>query len=293
MGLRFVLENQFLQLDHYPAFFQVMSGSGMGLACSGEVSDAAFYFLAEKELLSNAEYLRSVGIVAYFRFKDGIVAFLDGVRRGPMKFFNDLSSRSGPFKLELERRSSSGATFLDVHVHKPRFFEDGGPLEFRVHVKPTSQWTPLSELSLHHPRVHAAWPRAMEMRFRRLCKRSVAADEFVSQFRAQMYQAGHRHANNLSATSPASTSPARYLSHSIPVLYLVLPFYSQWHRSSVASVVHNLKRVWAPRLGFRVAISWRLGDQHLVQRLKQGRASITMDALSHKIVYHLEDGRGR
>ena len=131
------------------------------------------------------------------------------------------------------------------------------------------------------------------MRFRRLCKRSVAADEFVSQFRAQMYQAGHRHANKLSATVPASTSPARYLSHSIPVLYLVLPFYSQWHRSSVASVVHNLNQVWAPRLGFRVAISWRLGDQHLVQRLKQGRASITMDALSHKIVYNLEDGRGR
>ena len=42
MGLRFMLENQFLQFDHCPAFFQVMSGSGMGLACSGEISDAAF-----------------------------------------------------------------------------------------------------------------------------------------------------------------------------------------------------------------------------------------------------------
>ena len=50
--------------------------------------------------------------MAYFRFKDDIIAFLDGPNNNPDLFFATLSRESSPFTLELESVAPSEVAFF-------------------------------------------------------------------------------------------------------------------------------------------------------------------------------------
>ena len=74
--MRFELECTGGVLNH----FICQIGSGMGLTASGEISDAAFYELAERELVTPAE-MRQAGIISYNRFKDDILILVNSLDR--------------------------------------------------------------------------------------------------------------------------------------------------------------------------------------------------------------------
>ena len=263
-ALTFILENQFVEVPGFDILWQVVSGSGMGMICSGEVSDAAFYFPAESSHLSNRSFVESVGLVAYFRFKDDIIAFLDGPNNNPDLFFATLSRESSPFTLELESVAPSEVAFLDVFLSKR---PETSKFSYWVHEKRTSQWTPLGEDSLHAPSVHRAWPVAMARRFFRLCSSPSLAQQHVSRFVGRLRAAG--------ASSPIlhAVAQARHPTINTPrdklgdAIYLVVPFFRQWQQAGLPRVLRRLNMRWSGATGLELHLSWRLGDSHLVQKL--------------------------
>ncbi|CAK0789140.1 unnamed protein product [Prorocentrum cordatum] len=93
----------------------------MGIICSGVVSNAASYFPAENTLLSNRTFVQSVGLVTYFRFKDDIIAFLDGPNNNPDLFFGDAEQRVVTFHLGARKCGSvGGGTFRCVSFQTAR-----------------------------------------------------------------------------------------------------------------------------------------------------------------------------
>ena len=280
-ALRFILENQFVQLYDSDWVHQVICGSGMGAMCSGEVSDAALYHLAEKSVLSR-QYMEQVGVLAYYRFKDDILAILDGPRKDLHKFSQDLCRAVSPFELQIETVSSERAVFLDVEIYRPKNFV-GGALDYSVHVKKSSQWTPLSKDSLHHPSVHEAWPRAMISRYHRLCKHSQAAQDHISIFLASLRRAGASQSFLDSLATPSRVRRPKER-RDVRSMFLVLPFFPQWLQSGLQGTLARLNAVWGARLGIRIRVSWKLGESHLVTRLKSFNSSIQTDALDWPVV---------
>eukprot|EP00959_Pyramimonas_sp_CCMP1952_P276245 5774400-Pyramimonas_sp.AAC.1 len=52
--LRAILRNQIVQVEGVPnVSWTVKIGTGMGLGCSGEVSDTAFHFMVEEGVMNN------------------------------------------------------------------------------------------------------------------------------------------------------------------------------------------------------------------------------------------------
>ena len=69
--LREVLRSQYVSPAELPGrIWKVRRGSGMGILCSGEISDAAFAKLAETGYVDSEQVRRRHGLVFYYRFKD-------------------------------------------------------------------------------------------------------------------------------------------------------------------------------------------------------------------------------
>ena len=282
-ALKCVLENQFVSQGPSSPIFQVTCGSGMGVSCSGEVSDAALYFLAEHDMLADSHFRFHCGLKAYFRFKDDIVAVLDGPRRNVDAFKIRLAASSRPFVVEVETVSEFGVPFLDVFISKPRNLGATGVLDYSLYQKRTSQWLPLSSDSMHHPSIHEAWPKQMISRYRRLCKSSQLANEHVCTFLAQLRRAGACPSLLNQLANPSLPKPSKQRGNHETV-YLVLPCYPQWLSASLGKIIRRLNAVWASRLGLAVRLSWRLGDPHIGAVLKRHNDTIQPDALDYKVI---------
>lgn len=114
-ALRFAHDRQFVQLYDSEWGHQVICGSGMGAICSSEVSDAALYHLTERSAL-RTQCMEEVGSLAYFRFKDDILAVLDGPQKDVHKSRQHLCRAASPFELQVETVSSERVVFLAVEI---------------------------------------------------------------------------------------------------------------------------------------------------------------------------------
>ena len=87
-------------------------------------------------------------------------------------------------------KRSKGILLLDVDFFRGRRWKASGLLDFRLHVKDSSIWQPLSVDSCHAASVHAEWPQAMIGRmFKRFSDRGEAAAcvlEFASRLRSTL-----------------------------------------------------------------------------------------------------------
>ena len=273
IALQFILANQFVTVPGCDdmELWQVTCGSGMGMICSGEVSDASFYQLAERRWLQDDEYKSMIGLAAYFRFKDDIIAFFDGLQQDRDRFLRDLSTWARPFSLELESVSSQEIPFLDVKVHKRAGFS-GGTLDYRVHVKRSSQWIPLGDDSLHPPSVHRAWPAAMISRYYRLCSNADVARSHAADFARRLRAAGTSSSitEALFHNSPTVRSVQQSNFVGPPqarVMHVVFPFFRVWHNASIPAILGRLNARWSGMSGYSLRASWKLGDRHLLTRL--------------------------
>ncbi|CAK0828489.1 unnamed protein product [Prorocentrum cordatum] len=72
-----IVRNQYVCLsddfDAHPFVYRVLRGTGMGLCCSGEVSDLVFYSTVEEPFVLRSDIRREYGIVFYGRFRDDIL----------------------------------------------------------------------------------------------------------------------------------------------------------------------------------------------------------------------------
>ena len=118
--LAFILRTQYVRSPCFrDKLFQVKRGAGMGLLCSGDICDIAFYKTVEETILP---VLASWNVVDYFRFRDDIFAIVDGPISCVRGFVEALKANSCVRKLKVESISSHEVVFLDLRIFKgPRW----------------------------------------------------------------------------------------------------------------------------------------------------------------------------
>ncbi|CAK0833206.1 unnamed protein product, partial [Prorocentrum cordatum] len=95
--LELIVGHQHVELPGVPEYlWEVLHGSGMGMICSGDVSDGTFFQLAEQQCISDVDVFRSVWLRCYSQLKDDITAFFDGPNQQRNRCFTMLSLRAGP-----------------------------------------------------------------------------------------------------------------------------------------------------------------------------------------------------
>ena len=136
------------------------------MLCSGEVSDAAFYHMAERTCLPLPSVRRKFQISFYGRYKDDLFLVCGASRTEFAALMSCLRAQSREFKINVNSISNHSAAMLDVQIFKGASFVDRSKLSFRFYRKPTSIWRPLDIDSYHCPSVHMSWPIAYLSRVR-------------------------------------------------------------------------------------------------------------------------------
>lgn len=79
MVVKVVLDSKDISVPGVDDFiWKVMKGSGMGLLCSGELSEAAFLSMAERRFVSYANIRGKFSVEYYGRFKDDGILVIGG-----------------------------------------------------------------------------------------------------------------------------------------------------------------------------------------------------------------------
>lgn len=85
--LQVILENQYINIyEEDNAAYTVRYGSGMGLTCSGEVSDRTFEELVEIPFVTLSETYQENTIYYYGRFKDDVLTIMGGTFAKRLEF---------------------------------------------------------------------------------------------------------------------------------------------------------------------------------------------------------------
>ena len=150
--LEFLLDNQYVKSGALlERLWKVEEGSGMGLAHSGDLCDAALDSLAES-WSTDPVVLREHGVRLYVRFRDDIF-FIGSDRRLSVSYVQELRRKAKLFHIIAECPSGSEVQFLEVKVWK-----SGARYHTVPCPKPTSLGIPLDVTSAHPPQVHLSWP---------------------------------------------------------------------------------------------------------------------------------------
>ncbi len=190
-ALLFILENQYISAHLFPKqLWRVVVGSGMGLKCSSDVSDAAFLHAVELcglSLLSQASRQR-FGIISYTCYRDNLlfVCKPDFERIRSLKFH--IENHILLYKGQVEEASHIGVTFLDLNLAKDEPCRRTGTISYNPFLKSTSLLQVLSTRSTHLLTTHFAWMKAYICRLRR-------NSSCLTWFRTMKWQCLHRMRN--------------------------------------------------------------------------------------------------
>ena len=92
---RFILYSQYL---HIPTcgHYRTVEGSGMGMICSGELSDLNVHTLAEESFIRD-ELSSGLSLVGYARYKDDGLMLMKGCRSRRQAVLRKLSRLMRPY----------------------------------------------------------------------------------------------------------------------------------------------------------------------------------------------------
>ena len=145
-----VLSSQLIRLDDSNRAWAVRVGSGMGLSCSGEVSDATFYSKVERDFVLSPSVRAQYGIYYYGRFKDDGLIIMGGSHLSRVEFFESFRARSGCFRIEVEPVDGYNFSMLDIE-----FFQGKNWVYRKLDYKPWRKpllsgflWPPLLDMRL-------------------------------------------------------------------------------------------------------------------------------------------------
>ena len=264
--LQMILRNQYVVLDKSAeTAYHTKVGSGMGMLCSGEISDACFYDLAEKEWACNQAVCARHGILFYARFKDDGFFIVDGLPEVWYEFAWEFKRRARFFEVIFDV-SHEDFNFLDLTFERRNVDSTQFTFDWVAFRKPTTLWQPLSHTS-HHPwHVHLGWPFAVEKRLRGHCKDPTRADSVVSIFTSSLRMRCPRHPFFTGDTRRSFTGKPK----SEKASTIVVPFRLAWMLARISSILRaNCALIrtahWSmpqPRL------AWKLSDRHLVHKLR-------------------------
>jgi len=250
--------------------WKVVRGSGMGVVCSGEVSDVCFYALAEKHFCLDPHVRKKFDIMYYGRFKDDGLLIIGGNVESRVKFFNFFKTRAKFFDVKVESISRCSCTMLDVRLYKGERWRQSGILDSELYEKQTSQWVPLSDTSQHPDSVHKSWPKMMLRRCVHRCSSKSKAKAAQNRFHAAMAKRFGLHKYMLDPPVYKQSKPKNFSKHS----RIIFPFHKDWQAAGVSKILRDESRrmssceLLRTILPFdQISVSWRLGGRHLVQIL--------------------------
>ena len=122
-----ILRNQLVRIPGIDdQLFTVEVGSGMGMMLSGDISDAALYWMAEKSFALDVQVQEKYSIYKYLRYKVDILLIIGGSSQSRREFFEEFKIRSNSFKIKIDEISSTSVEMLDITLFKgPRFASTG------------------------------------------------------------------------------------------------------------------------------------------------------------------------
>ena len=263
--MHFVLRHQYIIKDEADVedgvIWRVIIGSGMGLLCSPEVSNLAFYALAEKPWALVPAVASRFQMAYYGRFMDDIIVIIAGDPASRVQWATEYKHRSSFFRITCDSVSIDTAVMLDLVLFKGPHWHHSGLLDYKVHIKSTSIWTPLSVRSAHHPNIHLSWPRSQLARLGRRCSSKRDAILAKQDFCDRMLETSGRHIDSSFSSHAHSSQPDTFSR-------IVLPFSTVLLQARIPSVLASVAAGWAiPSPWSNMSVAWRLGGRHLVHKL--------------------------
>ena len=283
-----VLKNQYVKIRNIPdRIWKVSCGSGMGLPCSGEISDASVYSLMEKSTITHANR-HNYSIVYYGRFKDDILLIVGGTMDTRLELVRLIEERLCFFKIKVESVSSASVEFLDIRLIKGEGWKQCGILDFEVYRKTTSQWLPLSQTSMHNPFVHMCWPAALSKRNKMHCSSKRVARHVLCNFYDELCIGGNEGGASYAQVHTIPKRPQFF--GSSDVSRLILPYDFVWEAARIPRVLAGVNSRWGSMqdhpVCYSVPLRWTLGGQHLVKVIKAFNNVVHKDATDkHKSIF--------
>ena len=276
--IEFCLSNQFVESPHLPGrAWQVQEGSGMGSICSGELSDWAFFQLAEEAWATNRKVMHDHTVRLYLRYRDDIFII---VGEGWTEWYNYckrfMQLAKMAYELKIESIDGDGCNFLDVQLFKLPSNGEFTRIGFKPFFKTSEQHMPLLPSSAHCAAIHSSWPIAEVQRLRR---RSGCAAEFenAKAFIVQKFRnAGIDDEVCAVASSQPYRQPFKPKSRQVCAKsWLVLPYHPAWKRNGLVAKARALIKMWVPEIpalaNFDVGVAWSRQGQNLSEAFQSTR----------------------
>jgi len=273
--------------------WHVTKGSGMGLICAGDLSNSAFYNMAEKDYACDPQIQRDHGIDLYARYMDDIIIIASGPREKQNAFILELVRFADCFKVLCESVSSYSCKMLDLHIFFGPKHNSTGLCDYNISSKQTSISIPLAPTSMHHPSVHVAWPASMVLRAHRLSSSKAVASAHVETLMDKWKSSGivlpDPHA--CVRKSPSFLSPAFSQQQSTR---LVLPYCVAFYRAQFAKVLATYSTHWQLRNFIMppVGIAWSLSQRHYSKILHTLKSNQHRDSRLYSIWNSKEESEG-
>ena len=265
-----ILGNQIVHVPGDERYWAVKVGTGMGLRCSGELSDTCFFKLCEEKFAADKAVQQQYGVLFYCRFKDDGFFIIDGPQDARIAICQELKRRSGCFQVVFDSVSSHDAIMLDLRLFKGSGWARSGTLDYELHLKESRQWSPLLHSSAHPMSVHMSWPTAQ---MQRIANRF--SDKQAGRIAVLAFQ--QRYLCSTGITIHSAASHLRHSSrsdHSCFLPRLILPYHVEWAGARVSSIISRVGRSLGLKSGdeshsMLTQVAWKLGGKHLVHVLRQ------------------------
>ena len=208
--------------------------------------------------MTKTNFKARFGVKLWGRLKDDILLIISPqTQQRTERLLDILRMKSRFFKLKVEDISSTSIVMLDLVIYKGVRWQHTGFLDFRVHQKSSSLYTPLSTTSAHPAHVHIAWPRSMARRFKELCTNRKIAHFLLRDFDRQCVSF-----NGISLQE-LDCKPIAPRNNSCVVSHVVLPYFGEWEFARFRRALRQ-----CGELSSQVRIAFKLGGRHLTHRVQ-------------------------
>ena len=267
---KIILKTQYVINRHTNTTVRVKVGSGMGLGCSGEVSDNDVLQRVEIPFLLLPAVRQRYGILFYGRFKDDALLIATCSLHDLNELLAEIDTRADHFKVTIDEQSSLGVTMLDVKIGR-----QGQRLSFSPHRKDTAHGRYISSLSYHPSSVHRTWPIQMLNHYQSIAstdgKFRKAAQEFITKLAKDdcehiALSSLISELHGISLVLPRAEAQGQKT-------FIVTPFHKVWEGAGFNKILADLYRTWQRSLAlvsegnFLGTFSWRLAKANLASEV--------------------------
>ena len=258
-------------------------GTGMGLVCSGEMSDTDYMCKTEIPYIGPELHRPGSPLVGYLRFRDDGILFLHGLRSERREFCHKLQQLAWPYKL-IFKASRSSSVFLDLQLD----MDSTGHISIKPFFKPLAVGTPLSDASNHPVSVHRLWPLNRLQFYQRV---STHRDDFYDALgtlvkRIYQHAPGHRGLQPIRAwLDPTSVRSCKTRAqHNV---WMRIPFSAVWQKIRIAHIFRTIAEDFQPLLSadelhmLQVGIAWSKADMHASEIFEHMYPDLKFKALMH------------